>query len=255
MTAANSAIAHSLDVVRTVNQNIDVRREPFVIANADDVVVFGGWALSAQAGEPGMVYARVADTAIPGAPVSRDDVAAAHGQAFVLSGFTVAVAVAAFDASVLDVDLCLAIAGGTLVPFERRRIVVVAGGSISRSDAIQLDLLESTTDARPPDPDGVTLALGDKAGVRGWGYASGSGGDAYPAAAVVVAGRAFQAEYGLPRPDVFEQTRIGPDVGFYGQVPTMRFAPGDYDVRARLYAADGQALESTKSLQLRIAKR
>lgn len=251
MTAEDHPVLGSIDVVRTIRQGENVASEPYVIANADDVVVVSGWALASGASRAGPVYARIADALIPASPMDRDDVAAVHGEAFVQSGFSVAVAVRAFDETLLDVDLCLEIADGRVVAFERRRIVVAAEAPARTSEQVRLDFVEAV-DAGRSDGSELVVRSGDRIAFCGWGYEADAEDAGYGAAAVLVNGILYQAEYGLDRADVFEHVQVGPTVGFSCRVPTLRLPPGEYEGRARLYSADGHVVESANALRFRV---
>ena len=250
MTQTLSEERHSIESVRTLRQNVNVGGEPFGVVNADDVVVFAGWIFDGAALRVPRVFARVRDADIPGTTTRREDVAKALGPEALHAGFAVAVAIAAFRDRLLDVELVWEDVRGGRHPFGQRRIVVAGEGPIERSDAIVVDRCIDL-DRQAPMGAENDLSPGAVLGVGGSGSAVASDGKPYAAAAVTIAGRVYQAEYGIGRERAAGSTENG--VEFFAQVPSLRFGAGSFDIRARLYAGDGTAIESARAVRVRFA--
>jgi hypothetical protein len=250
-TRSSPTALHSLETIRTIKQNVNLRGEPFVVVGADDVVVFSGWMFDSASTNVPRVFARLNGASIPATRARRGDVAAAFGERAGQAGFAVAVAIGAFGESLLDIELVYEAASGGLQPFDGCRVVVFRDQPVERSDAIVIDGVQDLEHERLHRGE-VTLPLGIVLGVLGWGYAADSHGTRFSTVAIVVGGRVFQGAYGISREQIRGGRSDTADVGYFAQVPSLRLGAGTHELRARLFSRTGEAIESQRGLAVRL---
>jgi hypothetical protein len=251
MAQAPSRDTHSLDSIRTIRQNVNLREEPFVVVNADDVVVLSGWMFDGVAARAPRVFARVGGADIPATSVRRDDVAAALGESARHTGFAVAVAIGAFTDRLLEIELVYEGSDGFRRPFDRCRVVVFDGSPAERSAAIVIEECQDLARQEPQRGE-ATFLLGGTLGVQGWGFAHAPDGTRYAAAAIVVGDRVYQAAYRIVRDRTPGAGATAVDIGYFAQIPSLRIGEGSFALRARLFAENGTSIESTREFRLRL---
>ena len=248
MAASASGAVYSLETARTIKQNVNLREEPFLVANADDIVILSGWMFDTTAQTAPRIFARIDGARIPATRARRDDVAAAYGGNAVEAGFSVAVAIGAFAGNLLDVELIYESVDGGLQAFERRRVVVFQPGPVDRSDTIVVDEIQDLALQRPLRGD-ATFPIGITLGVQGWAHADDADGVRFDVAAIVAGGRSYQAVYRTRGGDRAERTgRL--NIGYFAQIPSLRVGEGAHEIRARLFTETGASVESKRGLQV-----